>query len=282
MNEGQGYFTSLSQLGVAVNNDAKIDYLRNNMTTYLSASRISFSLQEIYNYCSYIGFDINALQDYQFSNKTGKKFYNVNAIIQILNSYIEFDQLVVSLCYFANSNIPNEYRKNINSIIVNSVNDCNVDIKVKCVDDELTAYRKGAETLDNPLIFELLSWLPAYKPVLKSFETALQQYTNKQFERNCVDNLRHALEMLIKQRLNSAKSLENLKSDIGQFLKNNGVPVHISNMFETLLTYYTNYQNNYVKHDDKVDQREIEFILYLTGTFMRFIITADQQRQVTP
>lgn len=278
MSEGQGYLISLTQLGIPVDRGAKVDYLRNKVAAYISASSLSFSLQEIYIFCSCIGYDINSLQECSYKPQSGGKFYSVNAIIHILNSYVEYERLVVALCYFANSNRLNEHRRNINSIIVDAVNDCNDGIMVKCINDELTAYRKGADVLDDPLIFELLSWLPAYKPALKSFETALQQYTNKIFERNCVDNLRHALEMLLRQKLNSSKSLENLKSDIGQFLKSNGVPVHICNMYETLLTYYTNYQNNYVKHDDKVNQREIEFILYLTGTFMRFIISVDPQR----
>lgn len=46
-------------------------------------------------------------------------------------------------------------------------------------------------------------------------------------------------------------------------------------MYWKLINYYTKYQNNYAKHNDKVkvDSSEIEFILYLTGTFIRFLLT---------
>lgn len=42
-------------------------------------------------------------------------------------------------------------------------------------------------------------------------------------------------------------------------------------MFNTLLDYYGKYQNKYAKHDDNVNEKEIEFIIDLTSTFMKFI-----------
>lgn len=279
----QGYLATLSDIGIKKSDSQKVDYLRNRVLAYVSMKNLVFSRNEIYNFCSHIGYDVNSLGKFvqqrveNYPNGQAiSKVYNCNAIIEIFNSFIDIDEFIVAVCFFANANTPNTNRQDINDIIIDAVNQCNVDLCVHQKDDNLYVYRRGAEVLDNPLIFELLSWLPAYKPALKSFETALQQYANKEFERNCVDNLRHALEMLLKEKLGSGKSLENLKAEIGQFFKANGVPAHISNMYITLQTYYTDYQNNYVKHDDKVDQREIEFILYLTGAFMRFVISVDK------
>ena len=279
----QGYITTLSKLGLKSNNSHLVDYLRNKVVALCAVKNARFDMQEVYDFTSSIGFDVVSLQPHLGVQQIqrGNAIYNINyfhynAIIKVLNSIKDIYELTVAVCYFANSIEANSFRAELNGIIVDAVKDCDIDVFVVEKRGRLHVHRRGAEVLDNPLIFELLAWLPKYEPALKSFETALEQYSNKQYERNCVDNLRHAFEMLVRAKLNSNSSLENLKSDIGKFLKENGVPKHIANMFTTLQQYYTDYQNNYVKHDDKVDQREIEFILYLTGTMMRFIISADR------
>lgn len=44
-------------------------------------------------------------------------------------------------------------------------------------------------------------------------------------------------------------------------------------MYEFLLfSPYALYQNNAVKHDEEFAVDEIEFIIYLTGNFMRFLL----------
>ncbi len=43
-------------------------------------------------------------------------------------------------------------------------------------------------------------------------------------------------------------------------------------MFNTLIDYYGKYQNTYVKHNDNVNEDEIDAIFDLTSIFLRFII----------
>ena len=43
-------------------------------------------------------------------------------------------------------------------------------------------------------------------------------------------------------------------------------------MYTTLFTYYTTYNNNEAKHNNTADEQEIDFLVYLTGGFMRFLI----------
>ena len=61
------------------------------------------------------------------------------------------------------------------------------------------------------------------------------------------------------------------QEQFGQFQKNKGISPETTNMFNTLLDYYGKYQNKYAKHDDNVNEKEIEFIIDLTSTFMKFI-----------
>jgi len=56
-------------------------------------------------------------------------------------------------------------------------------------------------------------------------------------------------------------------------MKNKGVPTELRNNFETLLQSYTNFMNEYAKHHDKTSKDVLEYIMYQTGSLIRFIIT---------
>lgn len=99
-------------------------------------------------------------------------------------------------------------------------------------------------------------------------------------ERNVVDHLRLSLELLLKDIFNNGKSLENQKSDIGNYLKSKNISPEISNLLEKVLDYYAKYQNNKAKHDCAVLSSEVEFILYLTGTVMRFLLTNQESHNL--
>ncbi len=73
--------------------------------------------------------------------------------------------------------------------------------------------------------------------------------------------------------LKNTKSLENQKEFIGKYLKTRNTSAEISNLFWTVLDYYSKYQNDKIKHADNAKVDEVEFLLYLTGTVMRFMLT---------
>ncbi len=82
-------------------------------------------------------------------------------------------------------------------------------------------------------------------------------------------------EELLKAVLHNRKRLEEQGAPLGQFLQKKGMPKEIRNMHTTLLSYYCNYQNQHAKHGSRrVLSWEIEFLIYLTGTFVRFIASA--------
>ncbi len=65
---------------------------------------------------------------------------------------------------------------------------------------------------------------------------------------------------------------ELLEEKLGKKLQDNNVSKEIRDMFATLFSFYTRYNNQNVKHDDKCVGIETEYIIYLTGTFIRFLI----------
>ena len=113
--------------------------------------------------------------------------------------------------------------------------------------------------------------LRKYPKSLGCYLSAIDKLENDKFERNLLDDLRLTLEIFIKGILNNSKSLENQREYLGRYCKEKGVSKEVSNMFDKLIDLYSKYQNNYVKHDDKVNKNEISLIFNLTNAFIDFL-----------
>jgi hypothetical protein len=143
-----------------------------------------------------------------------------------------------------------------------------------------TLYPTGVRLLDEALVESNLVWLSRYPAVSKHFETALKLYASKDPSqtRNMLDSLRFALEQMLQVTLNNGRALENQKDEFLGWLKQHGVHAQIRNMYQTLLAYFTSYQNDAVKHgEDEYTEVEVEFVLYAAGTFLRLILRLQEQ-----
>lgn len=138
---------------------------------------------------------------------------------------------------------------------------------------DILFYPAGAGLLDEKLINDNLDWLGDCPQAYEIFKAALFDLGIKNKERQVIDNLRLSLELLFKAVLKNNKSLENQKNEIGKYLKDKDTSIEINNLFWQVLDYYSKYQNDKVKHSNNAKADEVEFILYLTGTLMRFILT---------
>lgn len=65
-------------------------------------------------------------------------------------------------------------------------------------------------------------------------------------------------------------------SEIGKYQNSKNMSIEVINMFNKLLDYYGKYQNNYVKHNNSIKPDEIDFIIDLTSTFMKFLIKGER------
>lgn len=148
-----------------------------------------------------------------------------------------------------------------------------VPLGVKQIGTDVIFYPEGAKLLDEKLINDNLEWLSTYPKSYEAFKKALSEMGKVGRERDIADNLRLSLELLVKDILGNRKSLENQKTEIGAYLKSKNVSTEISNLLWTILDYYSKYQNNKAKHENAVPIDEVEFVLYLTGTIMRFLLT---------
>lgn len=155
-----------------------------------------------------------------------------------------------------------------------------VPLGIKQTESEIIFYPEGAKLLDEKLINDNLDWLSAHPKSYETFKMSLMEIGIQGKERNVVDHLRLSLELLLKDIFNNGKSLENQKSDIGNYLKSKNISPEISNLLERVLDYYAKHQNNKAKHDCAVLSSEVEFILYLTGTVMRFLLTNQESHNL--
>jgi hypothetical protein len=112
---------------------------------------------------------------------------------------------------------------------------------------------------------------------LTIYNGAIGKYRSGLFQRNVLDDLRLALETLLKTILENERSLENQLPGLGLFIKARGGSPEFGNMFAKLVEYYCPYQNTYVKHADAVIEQEIEFVLEITSSFMKHIIRMHAQ-----
>lgn len=138
---------------------------------------------------------------------------------------------------------------------------------------------RGAKELDDALVSQPLEWLKGYPLAHKAFIKALKDYSSATEETasEVANSLRKALETFFQEFFNNSKSLENYKSEYGDYLKSHGIPAEIANDFNKLLDSFTNYNNNYAKHHDKSSINVLEYLLYQTGNIIRFLITLKKE-----
>lgn len=139
----------------------------------------------------------------------------------------------------------------------------------------VTFYPPGARELDRPLVEETLTWLSGHRDVAEHFEEALKILLERDAPkyRNVLDNLRWALEQLLRALLGNRKPLEKQREFLLPWLSDRGVHKQVINMYSDLLNRFAEYQNDAVKHGANWSSVELEFIVYLTGAFMRLVLS---------
>lgn len=122
------------------------------------------------------------------------------------------------------------------------------------------------------VVSENLAMLSKFSKSLKTYKLAVDSFSKRENERHIADNLRLAIELLLKDVLSSDKNLDNQKSELGVFLKSIGYSNELRNIFNTQLAILGKYQNENVKHNDKVNINELDFVFHFSSTIIRAIL----------
>ena len=115
--------------------------------------------------------------------------------------------------------------------------------------------------------------LSSYPGALDLWNRALsckQSYQN----RECLDNARLCLELLLKDILSNGKSIENQKTEFCTWLGTKNVPKEVVNMIWKSIDDYARVQNQHVKHalSEKLLHVEVNFILDETYTIIKYLV----------
>lgn len=145
------------------------------------------------------------------------------------------------------------------------------EVKVRLLKNYGSTYGFN-KIVDAEVIAETYHWLKDYPKAFEKYNEGLIKFEANIFERNAIDDMRLSLELVVKKLLGNEKSLENQLGEIGAKLKEQNISPEIRNMYVKVLEYYTKYQNTYIKHDDRVNKNEMEYIIEITSLMMKFLI----------
>ena len=204
--------------------------------------------------------------------------YDISGIANNMSESHKLNEFICKMVCFINvlqkRNMSGLYNY-FNAFIDEALDSLNIQYEVLEDADGSFIFPKGAKELDNALVSEPLEWLKAYPQTRKEWIDALKDYSNLNSNNasDVADKFRKALERFFQEFFNTSKTLENLKSEYGNYMKSKGVPPEISNNLETLQQCYTNFMNNYAKHHDKTSENLLEYIMYQTGNIIRLLIT---------
>ncbi|SCX26981.1 hypothetical protein SAMN02910436_02185 [Ruminococcaceae bacterium P7] len=269
------------KLGIGFNDEEKFKYLKTiifNVITPDSGYDTYFfmSAREYFDFCNLTGSELhsNLLGDSYRSHSTERFSDCVNILRD--HSYVFSDFLLyyVSLANSLPAKNGNRCdRVFMRNLLTGKLEESRIPYEVMKVDDEFFVFPKGAKELDDALVSEPLEWLKDYPQARKTFCIALKQYADGQYIRDTADNFRKALETFLQEYLGNGKNLETNKAKLCNQLGQNGVNPEFCGLLQTLLNTYKNINDKYVKHNDAIDEKLLEFIMYQTGVFIRMIIS---------
>ena len=267
------------KLGIGFCDEEKFKYFRNiifNVLNSLAISSYSGCIypEEYYAFCSTTGMLLNPRWGGPEYRK--ERFEQCLSIIERTRTLNEFLAYYVALTNAINTqkHIEQEWkRSSFSKLLCDKLAQAHIPFDLIEDNEEYFVFPKGAAELDDSLVTEPLEWLKNYPNAHKTYVIALRQYADGIYIRDVADNLRKTLETFLQEFLGNAKNLETNKVEICRFLGEQGVDSGISGLFQPLINAYKNINDRIAKHNDAVDEKLLEFLLYQTGVLIRMVIT---------
>jgi hypothetical protein len=269
------YFDILEKLGIEVLDNRRTDKFCTNIYNIIPAYGGKFiPFEEVFEVCQQIGITFDTLDispNYPITVSTFLKeiLYPCdswgNRSSGNFGEYLGKISIILQTLFFVDDGT-------LRAVVQKMLNDCNLPYEI-C---ENTIIPKGVGEFDEALVCDVAQWLQQYPKAHKPYTTALQQYYNNHEPRDIADNLRKSLEDFLREFLGNKKNLENNIGQVGTFLKENNVNEEIREMFTTLISHYKRLNDKTAKHHDETNENCVEFLLYQTGVFIRFLLVIRQ------
>ena len=260
------------KLGIGFNDDTKFRFLLIKIQNFVKSSvGSSYEQQSYFRYCQTVG--------ELYSNKVAPSyalcasFEKSGSTADLISRYIAFANTYTSSYSALKYNWIK--KSDIDKFLTQSLNDLNIPFETFEDEEGVFVFPKGASELDSALVSQPLEWLNRYPNAHKTYVIALKQYFEGVYIRDVADNLRKALEAFLQEFLGNTKNLESNKNEICKHLSDKGVDVGIVGLFQPLINAYKNINDRIAKHNDAVDAKLLEFLLYQTGVLIRMVLSVD-------
>lgn len=268
-------------LGLGFEDSEKLELLRNKLLYYLDKlvePNIRFYDSDFDAFFLTIGV-----------NPVG---YNVlDDIGTILLKCKRMEELVLIFVLFSNTteasfndyNLYQDFSSRIDppmEFLKHSLLDLKIPFEIKKDKDGTFVFPKGVPELDNALVTEPYNWLADYPKTRDIYSRTIRQISNRENARDCADNLRKTFELFLQEFFDNKKNLDSNRTAIADYLKNHGINSETNQMIQALVNRYRLLNDTAVKHNDDIDDRSIEFLLYQTGIFIRLLLVLDENDKI--
>lgn len=263
------------KLGLGFSDKEKFKLLQTKIVNFIQAlydnDVIPYSNISYFEFCNMTGtlYDssddpLSDIADILSSNKLSMKAF-ISLYVAFVNTYNDKDDQHKSI---------KKSRKFLLDALKEMMQDVKIGFEVQKDEDndEYFIFPKGAPELDFSLVSEPLEWLSEYPQAQKTFIIALKQYSDGVYKRDVADNFRKALEAFLKEFFGNSRNLEKNINEVEKYLKEQGGDAQITNIFASILSCYDKLNNEVAKHNDKIDAKFLEFLMYQTGLFIRMLI----------
>lgn len=256
------------KLGIGFNDDEKFQMFSNILRNFVD-NILCESYDEIshFKYCQMIGETFyNYHRPYQHLSDSLRK---CDTTTELMSKFIA----LYNSCKLVDNGYDTISKKEILSCLKDSLEKLNICYEIIKDNDGIFFFPKGAQELDDALVSQPLEWLKKYPNARKTYIIALKQYSEGVYIRDVADNLRKALESFLQEFLGNNKNLETNKNEICKYLGEKGIDAGISGLFQPLINSYKNINDRIAKHNDAVDKKFLEFLLYQTGVLIRMVLS---------
>lgn len=272
------------KLGIGFDDEEKTKLFYNRMSNLfdvlISDTDAFVTVVEYHDFCMDTGtrLNLNILEHYQ-------DYERFKACMHIIQKHeTVFTDYLAYFVWFINSLSDDKERtwnrQAFKKMLLYHLKEAHIQFELLEDDNKVFVFPKGAVELDNALVSEPLEWLRDYPLAHKTFVIALKQYSDGIYIRDVADNLRKALEAFLQEFLGNEKNLETNKNEICRYLGEQGVDPGITGLFQPLINAYKNINDKIAKHNDAVDAKLLEFLLYQTGVLIRMVLSVKQAQDM--
>lgn len=115
--------------------------------------------------------------------------------------------------------------------------------------------------------------LKEYPNIISLVQSSLSHSTREEDYRHSLDDVRLAVEMLLKAILHNSKPVEKQKEPLMKYLQEKGVSVEMRNYFYKQMDTFFCYQNNHVKHNSDVNKLEVTMIIDISLFLIKTLVS---------